>query len=113
MEYSNLLTVAVLALSAGLTFGQATTTLDVSGVQVYLDEYEIKAAPVRYEEALGEWNYMTNITKETQAIFDEKSEAAAVFKAEQAAIASQVPLDQITDPVNRRLMKKIAVKGNG
>ena len=44
---------------------------------------------------------------------NEKSQALAVFKAEQAAIASQVPLDQIMDPVNRRLMKAIAVKGDG
>ncbi len=36
-----------------------------------------------------------------------------MYKAEQAEIASQVPLSQITDPTNQRLMKKIAIKGTG
>jgi len=112
-ESLKMLTYKLLAFVSWILCAKAATTLDVSGVPQFLSEYNTKYGQVKYEAALAEWNYNTNITKETQKIAGEKSQAQAVFKAEQAEIASQVSLNQITDPTNRRLMKKIAVRGTG
>jgi len=87
--------------------------LDAEAVPSFLAANDEQASQVYYDAVIAEWDYNTNINDDTQAAYSEKSQAQATFLAEQAMIASQVPLEDIMDPTDQRLMSKIGVQGTG
>ncbi|CAK8671725.1 unnamed protein product [Clavelina lepadiformis] len=80
---------------------------------VFLDQYNSTAEDFYYQSVLAEWNYNTDINDATQAEMEIKSQAMSKFQAEQAVLAKQYDPDEITDELDKRLMEKISVLGEG
>ncbi|NXA46901.1 ACE2 enzyme, partial [Nothocercus julius] len=80
--------------------------------QMFLDEFNIKAEDISYENSLASWNYNTNITEETSIKMNEADAKWSAFYDEASRNASKFPLTDIKDDLIKLQIQSLQDRGS-